>query len=326
MLIILEGLDKTGKSTLAEAIAARIGADIRHRGAPKAHPLIEYEREIETYLPGAGEHVVYDRYHWGETVWPTIYSRRSEYTSEMFVHTELLLRSRGAFMVLATSRAESIVERLEADRDPYPPPNRVKPALSLFADTYRRSVLPSMVYDFERMDMDLVVDEIVRRARLFEEAVLGSPTLHWVGSRAPSLLIVGDQPGPPHDEDDRRRLPFVPWKNTSGSFLFDAAGWSSRSATTAMSLAITNSMDGSEQPLPVAELYSWLGQPQVVALGNAASSRLSSAQIPHGAVPHPQYVRRFHQAERNTYGAAIYWAARYQEDLRKEHRWRTLWP
>jgi hypothetical protein len=45
--------------------------------------------------------------------------------------------------------------------------------------------------------------------------------------------------------------------------------------------------------------------PRVVALGANASEALHKLGIAHGAVPHPQYVRRFHYWAGDLYARAI---------------------
>jgi thymidylate kinase len=42
MLIVIEGPDKTGKTTLAKAIAEQLGYEYKHFSAPKGSPADEY--------------------------------------------------------------------------------------------------------------------------------------------------------------------------------------------------------------------------------------------------------------------------------------------
>ena len=65
----------------------------------------------------------------------------------------------------------------------------------------------------------------------------------------------------------------------------------------------------------IGKLWETLGRPAVVALGRAAAEQCRQAELPHGVVPHPQYVRRFHHHHGRRYGAMIREAAQYQEDL-----------
>lgn len=305
MLVVLEGLDKTGKSTLAAALAEITGAELRHCSRPTRHPLEEYEADLDSYRPGSGDHVVYDRHAWGERVWPTIFERHSWYSDEMHLHVELFLRSRGALMIHAVASPEAIVSRrTEDDLDA----DKVDLALSLFRDVRLRSLLPALRYDFESSDFDECVADFIDGADALEDEVaeIFDVTSHWVGSPRPAVLLVGDKPGPKKPED--KAVPFRPWGGTVGQYLLHAnLPWDK--------VAVTNSRDGYDD-VPLGELWERLGHPAVVALGNQAKEALIFSGVPHGAVPHPQWVRRFHYRKLPAYASLIREAAGTGNDLR----------
>lgn len=88
--IILEGLDRSGKSTLAE-IYKNQGFQIVHMEAPNkryfkpGYAGASYLEEIlEMYSKYAGKDVVFDRSPYGELVWPEIFGRQALLDDEDF--------------------------------------------------------------------------------------------------------------------------------------------------------------------------------------------------------------------------------------------------
>lgn len=98
MLIILEGPDGAGKSTLAQELAAHLGrttsdkVEVWHRGAPTHHPLEEYLLPLLSYRPGTGHHLILDRWHWGEAVYPKILNRPTQLGDAAWWSIEAYLR------------------------------------------------------------------------------------------------------------------------------------------------------------------------------------------------------------------------------------------
>lgn len=90
MLIILEGLDRTGKSSVAEFYAKK-GFEVIHMSAPDkkykelgADGPMEYFIDLMTmYLSFKGKDIVLDRSPYGELIWPKVYGRPAMLTGQM---------------------------------------------------------------------------------------------------------------------------------------------------------------------------------------------------------------------------------------------------
>jgi hypothetical protein len=84
-LVILEGLDRTGKSTVA-AYFESLGFEVVHMSAtPKGTTHDQYLQELtELVSSAAHKDLVLDRSHFGEMVWPFIYGRKPILTEEDF--------------------------------------------------------------------------------------------------------------------------------------------------------------------------------------------------------------------------------------------------
>lgn len=77
-LIILEGLDRTGKSTVAQYYST-LGYELIHLSAPpKGMSSDQYMQEMADLISSAStKDVVLDRSHYGELVWSQVYGRAS---------------------------------------------------------------------------------------------------------------------------------------------------------------------------------------------------------------------------------------------------------
>lgn len=75
-LIIIEGLDKVGKSTVADYFKDIHGYEYIHMFAPKTTSRDIYLSEMFTVIANTvGKDVVMDRSYYGELVWPHVYGR-----------------------------------------------------------------------------------------------------------------------------------------------------------------------------------------------------------------------------------------------------------
>jgi len=94
--IILEGLDRSGKSSVAE-IYKKEGFEVVHMNAPnKVYFKQGYagpsylEEMIDIYSTYAGKDVLFDRSAYGELIWPEIYNRQALLASEDFEYLQQL--------------------------------------------------------------------------------------------------------------------------------------------------------------------------------------------------------------------------------------------
>jgi thymidylate kinase len=120
MLILIEGPDGAGKSTLATALIAKIKevhsmgcvVQLLHKGPPVADPYTEYLDPLRDYAPGTGQHIVCDRWHLGEAVYPQVLGRDACMTSGEMLYIECALLKLGAIQVYITAPETVLAERL----------------------------------------------------------------------------------------------------------------------------------------------------------------------------------------------------------------------
>lgn len=306
MLIIIEGSDCVRKSTLVNRLAERLGQlhpgeqlDLRHAGPPTSHPLDEYVSPLLDYRPLRERHVVCDRWHLGETVYPAIFNRESRFDLAVQAHTELFLRSRGALLVHVDAAVDDVARCLTTRGDDLVNPEQASVILQEFRTRAGASLLPTVVLNGYDVSED-AVNVILRQARTLEHISrdLGQFTT-YVGSRVPRLLLLGEvRIG--HEKGDRTDLrpAFQPYGATSGHYLLTQLiaeyGYGSL-----RNVGLANACDEDDHEL----LWQTLRRPSTVALGRQAQRRTPWAAV---NAAHPQFRRRFHFNDGAAYAREIF--------------------
>lgn len=148
MLIIVEGPDGAGKTTFIDRLYDHIqetqpNSSVKRLRArpPKHHPLDEYVKPLLDYVPNSCNHIICDRWHWGERVYPTILNRHSVYTQAMHTYVEMFLLSRGAFVVYMTAPYDVLSRRIEQRGD----------------DLVNRHHIPYLILSYDAVAFDTVL-------------------------------------------------------------------------------------------------------------------------------------------------------------------------
>lgn len=318
MLIIVEGADGVGKSTLvaqlADELARRLDRQhntrVRtiHRGTPRAHPLEEYEARLVDYRPGRDEHIICDRWHIGELVYPRFLGRPSQYDAACHRHVDLLLQSRGALVVYLEPPADIVRRWLTARTAPTDLDRQTLERYEELCSLFRHAIASCGTSHLSTDAPSL--DRIIRLAELLEDHARRLNHLTtYVGPPRPDVLLFGETRGVNGRLAFGNLPAFVPTVGTSGHYLL------SHLETLTQRVGLANACDV-DHPTNVWEV---LNQPRTVALGQTAAKRLRYLGIKHGVVPHPQYVRRFHHRHGESYARLIQEVALTGEDM---SRWR----
>jgi hypothetical protein len=325
MLIIVEGPDCAGKSTLVAQLLAHIKSkvggdvDVLRQGPLKLHPLDAYVMPLTNYRPGQDHHIIADRWHWGERIYPEIFNRPSKMTVGMWRYIEMFLRSRGALAVYPHHNVQVLLERLKTRGDDLVTAEMLPQitygfqhvSYATYLPVYRISDRFTRGCDWPPEQVQRVVDEAVLR----EQAAL--PLSHlttYVGPPSPDYLLVGDVRNKTFPGDTRPA--FMPYGATSGAYLMDAL--SSISAHRPATLGIMNACDVDDMMVAL-EVFTkipgatgacgspkYRDAPAMVTLGKHADKTFTDQTgWRHGQVPHPQFVRRFFSKDNVAYGKAI---------------------
>lgn len=308
MLIIVEGPDGAGKSTLVDQLRQymhrTVGTpQVLHARPPKGHPLDEYETPLLGYRAGTHDHVICDRFHWGESVYPHVLGRPTQYDLAVRRHVELFLLRKGAVVVHLATPWTVAAARVTQRGDDTVHPSQVYRLWLEYNLVARRTLLPvvRVPHDFGHAQLELVLNT-AREAERRVTAIDAFTT--YVGPPKPSVLLLGDVrhafrprrklhlPRGAVEPTDSRSPAFGPYPATSGHYLLSHLH-------TVRGVGVANACDVDNW----VKLHAALGRPRLVALGTQVHRLLRNTK--HGAVPHPQYVRRFHHSHGHEYATVV---------------------
>jgi energy-coupling factor transporter ATP-binding protein EcfA2 len=311
LLIIVEGADGVGKSTLVdhlvEAIPSSTDLKVLRARPPRGHPLDEYVMPLLDYRPifsRTNPSVICDRWHLGELVYPTVLDRPTRMSTTVFRYVEMFLASRGAIVVHVSDDPDELESVLWRRGDDLVRPEQAKQMIDLFFEAMSRSALP--VIDLEARDSSAeTVDAVLGLAKKHESL---TTRLHrfvtYVGPLRPRYLLVGDvRGGNPFTHG--RKPAFMPYSNSCGDYLLRAIASTFSPDERDRRLAeigIINANDVDD----FRSAWHTFGQPNVVPLGMNAARKVADYGIsPVAYAPHPQYQKRFHYHEHEEYGKMI---------------------
>jgi thymidylate kinase len=312
MLLIIEGADGVGKSTLVDEVTRYLRkwypsdtVEVWRKGPPRHHPLDEYVTPLISYRPGRGHHIICDRWHLGELVYPKIFRRESLMDDGQLLYAELFLKSRGAYLALIQRDHVDVQKTLATRGDDLVIHEQAIPIILSFHQAYRRSTLTKSASHIAQESLAEWL--IAEAARVELKAQLLNDFTTYVGPADPHLLILGDVRGPGNPHPDGPA--FGPYPATSGAHLMRAL---TATLTPRRRVGIANACDVDS----VTDMLSVLRPAEVVTLGANAYKSASLVASNFGAAAHPQFMRRFHHKHHAAYGHTIVKAATTGEDLR----------
>lgn len=135
MIIVVEGCDKTGKTSLCAELSRCTGVPVKKFGPPSDRVLGEYFEAVDS-----GHDFVADRFHLGELVYAPIY-RGYVPDPALVERLEDRLVARGALLVLMEDDVPAVVGRFRALREDFAREGDVVSILCNFAAAYERSRL-----------------------------------------------------------------------------------------------------------------------------------------------------------------------------------------
>lgn len=312
MLLLCEGGDGVGKTTLVNEITELLHkmypndtVEVWRKGPPSQHPLDEYVTPLLSYRPSQGHHIICDRWHLGELVYPKIFGRMSYLDGGMLLYIEAFLKSRGAYLAHIDRDHVDVVDTIETRGDDLVTSNQAPPILLAFHRAIQRSTLTKSTSHIRQPDLASWLIAEASRAELKANSL--NEFITYVGPPDAQLLILGDIRGPANPHVDGPA--FGPYPSTSGAFLMRALF---ASLTPKRKFGIANACDVDS----VADLLSALRPEQVVTLGTNAFEATTLITSDIGAVVHPQFMRRFFHKHHASYGYTLLRAAAGSEDMR----------
>lgn len=321
MLIVIEGTDASGKTTLVSEIQKQLNdlfpnnVEFFHKSKPEEMTrrwvLKDYVTSVENF-DWTKKIAVADRWHWGEVTYAPL--KRPESSSDGYGllgvagwrWVELFLSSRGASQVWLYQPLEVIQKRLSTRGDDYVSVDELDSILSQYRKAASQTATEFTVFypdENSLNDVPSIASKIINDAYYHVSKVKYLSQFPWyIGRPDPQVLLVGDTRNIKEKYGEETKLPFMPVDGNSGDFLLSALPdkfWKT------VGIININDKDVSE----VDELWHTLGRPKIIALGRLAERGLRG----HGfrddqyvVLPHPQHVRRFFNSRKLDYGKEIF--------------------
>lgn len=291
MIIIIEGPDCAGKTTLAEMLVDELGADYHHQGPYEGNPMWESIELIESWKEGGSSpNLVLDRFHLGERVYGPIYRDEDKLGQTRQRMLERYLLGESAMLIKALPPEGKALElfRERTDDEMFGDDGEQAYLKQHWLFQAVPSYLPTIHFSFVVDTVSVVIEQIMAQV---PDVNLGP----GIGDFSKgSILLVGEKQG------DREETEVYPPELVFVTSRGDSCAW-----------WLAEQMD--DAGLPERGLY-WINartpdgrledpyfldllKPRkVIALGQEAERWVVEyAGLNHYIrVPHPQHWRRFH--------------------------------
>jgi hypothetical protein len=169
MVIIIEGLDKCGKTFLSNYIVENYEFRYLKCNQPKkGGPYKEYRKIIDGISKEPGDYVI-DRMHLGEFVYGPIYRGKSGLTQEDFKDLENRLIELGTILIYCYDIENNIAKRFKEEKEEFADVKKIKKMLEFYNKILKETKLP--VYKHKmKGTMDLIksgeINKIIKKWKI----------------------------------------------------------------------------------------------------------------------------------------------------------------
>lgn len=294
-LIILEGENKCGKTTIANLLVEKHGFKYLKCSQPKGDPYEEYMNILKK-IERKQQDTVIDRFIYGELVYGPIYRGKSGLDMVKLRNLELKARAIAdkTTLIYCFDRPEEIASRFESEKEEFATVKNIKKVLSLYDVVIKKrlSMIPFNIYLHQMKtladvtlnnQLDEMVDEVLIEDRrfIFHDAVGNTVD--------PYFILVGDK----HNDElknDYQHLAQPFDFGVSSRYLFEEL---ERANVKPGSVMLINS-----NSTELKRLKKMPPHIHVISLGRQAEKRLVACGIKdYVIVGHPAYEQRFHFAK-----------------------------
>lgn len=291
MLVVIEGVDKAGKSTLAERLKRELGWNIVHFGKPGPKPANEYAEFLKY-----GENMICDRFYVGELVYGPLLRGKHSMTALEIITIERMCRKAGMILVHVDPEYGIIATRLMLLGDELINAEQNEKAYKMFKDVVPTRNTGQIVRWVQGTTVQHVTETIRmmvdRDILLYErakESCSGIGTV--IGEK---LVFVGESL---NDKTTWIGMPFD--SGASAEYLLTAMA---SIAVDESKVYITNSDKITQKEV---DFLKGTGSTKFISLGNKAYDKLKTLGISSAKIPHPGYWRRFHHYDLAKYSNQI---------------------
>lgn len=151
MVIVCEGENRTGKSTLAKKLVSEHGFTLVKCSAPKkgADVYVEYMKKLKK-IKG---NVVFDRFAYGELVYGPIYRGYSQLDKKKLRDIELTLMEHDAILIYCFDTVKNIARRFVEDNETFAKVELIPKTLKLFEKVVSKARIPVIRHQIKVKDL-----------------------------------------------------------------------------------------------------------------------------------------------------------------------------
>lgn len=289
MIVIIEGENKTGKSTICEYIFENYNTfNYKKFSQPKGDPYIEYMEALKIVCEEKNNWV-FDRFFIGEPVYGQIYRGKSGLSKEQCRNIQLKLMSLNTLVIYCFDTAENIITRFKACAEEFAHEKHVVETLKLFDVQLSNLFLPYKKHQM-KTDSDLLrtgkldelINEYLRKQISCYKTIIGNVT-------NPRYIFIGDC----HNDKIKPEYKdfFQPFDfGRSSNFLFNSLS----KADIDLSKSVFVNSDSSELCSFLDNSCLSLDKTKIIALGHKAANVLTVMKYDFIKLNHPQFESRFH--------------------------------
>lgn len=155
MIIILEGCDKTGKTTLAKEICSRLGYEY----IKISNPEYDAYQEYITHLNNTNGPTLFDRFHLGELVYGPIFRNKNDLAGYKFSNIEKVLKGKGTKIIYTYNNVDWIKNKFIEDKETFVSENQIEDIIKAYNNVLYKTELPVIKYKIGD-DIDKLIEEL----------------------------------------------------------------------------------------------------------------------------------------------------------------------
>lgn len=142
VFIILEGIDKSGKSTLARYLSKELNIPIYKFSQPKEDPYNEYYQ----FLIKTNKSHILDRFYLGELVYGPVFRGKSGLNSSHVKVIEQTCKNKRTINIYTSNTPEIIKERFEKEKETFVKSEQVETILKNYEESVNNSTMEWIRY------------------------------------------------------------------------------------------------------------------------------------------------------------------------------------
>lgn len=169
MFIIIEGCDRTGKTTIANILSDRLGIPI-HSFSSKAG--YSYN-ELQAFLKHISSPMILSRFHISEMVYGTLLRNKPGINDDQFIELNRIINLKGGYIIYCFASAEEVKSRFIKDKETSVSKDLIPNILDLFsvfvnqAEKYMPVIRFGIQnYEDKQNEIDLMIDLYKNRKRM----------------------------------------------------------------------------------------------------------------------------------------------------------------